>query len=433
MPPADPWAAAAASKSTAAKRPHVEGDCSGAGDSSGAEDWETKLAECVHAGIATALPSACSKMGEDVIQKVSGMLRPIHKKLDHYGFQIDGLGARMAAQENEIKQLRKEVADVRTLVAVEDSKPLATRGVQQRDPDMFDKTLVRISAQNLVSLEACKAVVAELLAEVCIDPGMVEYKGPDIGKNFRVVFTGEPNTAGRRASKFLGILRGDNGWRETACIAPPAVKNASSSTQIGVTRRSRERPPLTSLPRSCKGTSFPLNATSPNVMGPSRSTGRSWRSSTTPLMPLSGSQLHSRMAWTPKRLTNISRPTSPNGAFNGSRSMVDGCRLLFPGCLRGLSVATWNANGLLAKDSRVARRKAGDFKRLAHSFDILYLQKMHGDDDRVKRLVGDLRTTHFLEYSSVDVHGAGGIAILAKTSILEGASCLPHVKVPEKR
>jgi len=224
MPPADPWAAAAASKSTAAKRPHVEGDCSGAGDSSGAEDWETKLAECVHAGIATALPSACSKMGEDVIQKVPGMLRPIHKKLDHHGSQIDGLGARMVAQENEIKQLRKEVADVRTLVAVEDSEPLATRGVQQRDPDMFDKTLVRISAQNLVSLEACKAVVAELLAEVCIDPGMVEYKGPDIGKNFRVVFTGEPNTAGRRASKFLGILHGDNGWRETRVDRPTGGK-----------------------------------------------------------------------------------------------------------------------------------------------------------------------------------------------------------------
>jgi hypothetical protein len=57
---------------------------------------------------------------------------------------------------------------------------------------------------------------------------------------------------------------------------------------------------------------------------------------------------------------------------------------------------------------------------------------MHGDDDRVKRLVGDLRSTHFFEYSLMDVHGAGGIAILAKTSILEGASSLPHVKVLEK-
>lgn len=134
-PLADPWAAAAA-KSSAGKRPHVEND------SSGAEDWETKLAECVHAGIATALPCTCSKMGEDVIQKVSSMLRPIHKKLEAHDGQIGGLGARMVAQENEFEQLRKDVAEVRTLVGVADSKPLAARGVQHRDPDMVDKTLV---------------------------------------------------------------------------------------------------------------------------------------------------------------------------------------------------------------------------------------------------------------------------------------------------
>ena len=49
--------------------------------------------------------------------------------------------------------------------------------------------------------------------------------------------------------------------------------------------------------------------------------------------------------------------------------------------------------------------------------------------DRVKRLVNDLRGTHFFEYSLMDPKGAGGIAILAKTSILEGAICPPLVKV----
>jgi exonuclease III len=100
--------------------------------------------------------------------------------------------------------------------------------------------------------------------------------------------------------------------------------------------------------------------------------------------------------------------------------------------MRRISVATWNANGLLAKDSRVARRKAGYFKKLAHSHDILFLQEMHGDVDRVKRLVDDLRTTHFAEYSLMDQKGAGGIAILAKTSILEGAICPPSAKFSHK-
>lgn len=70
-------------------------------------------------------------------------------------------------------------------------------------------------------------MVAELLAEVSIDPRLVEYKGPEIGKHFRVVLTGEPGTAGRRVSKLLGILHGADGWRETYVDRPTGGTNTN--------------------------------------------------------------------------------------------------------------------------------------------------------------------------------------------------------------
>ena len=96
-PPVDPWAAAAATKSSAAKRPHVDGEdqvrsrsrerCAAAGvasDSRGGvataagvgvagDDFERMLAEAVNAGLQRARPA----ITVDVVGKVAEIVRPI--------------------------------------------------------------------------------------------------------------------------------------------------------------------------------------------------------------------------------------------------------------------------------------------------------------------------------------------------------------------
>ena len=113
------------------------------------------------------------------------------------------------------------MAEVRKLVAVSDSKPTCMRSPLQKNPDEFETTVVRLSAQNLVGLDALRAVVAGLLAAADFNGSVAEARSPEVRKAFRRCFSGDqPGTAGRRASQFIASLRTDAGWKEVKVVRP---------------------------------------------------------------------------------------------------------------------------------------------------------------------------------------------------------------------
>ena len=62
----------------------------------------------------------------------------------------------------------------------------------------------------------------ELADEVGIGADCFSVTGPEVGKNFRMSFSGTAGSAERRVAKFLSNLRDGNGWREIS-VQRPAV------------------------------------------------------------------------------------------------------------------------------------------------------------------------------------------------------------------
>ena len=93
--------------------------------------------------------------------------------------------------------MAKQLDGIKKLVASNDSKLTSVRSTLQQNPDEFDKTVVRISAANLVGLDALRAVITNLLAATDISGSVAKVRGPEVGKLFRLRFTNEqPGTAG---------------------------------------------------------------------------------------------------------------------------------------------------------------------------------------------------------------------------------------------
>ena len=238
--PGDPWAAAAASKSSAANRTGKDdkgevrsrsrersgaagaasdsrgGDATADGVRAGVDDFERMLAEAVDAGLQRARPA----ITVDVVGKVAEIVRPIRDECKANTASIKEHDARLEEVETRMGTMAKEMAEIKKLVAISDSKPTSVRTTPQKNADEFDKTVVRLSAHSLVGIDALRAVVADLLAAAEISASVAEVRGPDVGKQFRLCFNGESDTAGRRASKFLASLRTREGWKDVKVARP---------------------------------------------------------------------------------------------------------------------------------------------------------------------------------------------------------------------
>ena len=182
--PGDPWAAAAASKSSAANRTGKDdkgevrsrsrersgaagaasdsrgGDATADGVRAGVDDFERMLAEAVDAGLQRARPA----ITVDVVGKVAEIVRPIRDECKANTASIKEHDTRLEEVETRMGTMAKEMAEIKKLVAISDSKPTSVRTTPQKNADEFDKTVVRLSAHSLVGIDALRAVVADLLA-----------------------------------------------------------------------------------------------------------------------------------------------------------------------------------------------------------------------------------------------------------------------------
>ena len=189
----------------------------GADDGAGKDDdWEAKLDAAVAGAMSKFLPSLKQVVAEQV-GDCRKMLTTHEKKLDQHTAQLQGLGERQVGLANEQLDLRRQVEELREKLAFDTGSHLASSSSvsgrpSQRDPDAYDRTLIRIGAEQTVGLKAVEEKVCELAKRTKLAATDYKVEGQPEARNYRLRFTGQPDTAARRADKFIGSLRSDSGW-----------------------------------------------------------------------------------------------------------------------------------------------------------------------------------------------------------------------------
>ena len=84
--------------------------------------------------------------------------------------------------------------------------------------------------------------------------------------------------------------------------------------------------------------------------------------------------------------------------------------------LSAISLASWNARGFFALEPVAARRKLSYLRRLLKGNDVVMMQEAHGSMAQWNKLVGDLRLSHLVLYSSAGDFRQGGVAFFFKVS-----------------
>lgn len=229
--------------------------------------------------------------GDDTIARImAGMgallttnLAPIQKTQQEHGVRLDGAESRIEELEKQMAALRGCVEDTagRTdkvaesieanttkqqktegeLRAVQRELALAAEGAAPPilPPAGWDRPvcawIAKLSSPQLVSLEAAKDAVKELLADANVHEDEVEWvvegSTGDLSKKFKMLFKGEPRLAARRCSQALGAMRLPQGWRRMVAKTPegdgattPVYMEADKSDKTlqheRLTRRARD-------------------------------------------------------------------------------------------------------------------------------------------------------------------------------------------------
>lgn len=93
--------------------------------------------------------------------------------------------------------------------------------------------VVRVNSTHSVRQAEVEKLIKQLAEEAAMPPQCWDIRrtGPDPGQRFCVIFKGDAITAGRRASKLLATLRGDDGvWRR---FEIPAAAGGTSPIFLG--------------------------------------------------------------------------------------------------------------------------------------------------------------------------------------------------------
>ena len=186
------------------------------------DEWKAKLDAAVATAFGNFLPTLQGVVSTQIAE-VRSKVDSHGKQLDKHTRELQALSERQVDSANDQKELRAQVEAMRAKLAMEallhlssDTAPAAA----SRDPNQFDRTLVRVGSANMVGIDTVRAKVLELLAEAGLTAEDAHLEGPHVGKNFRLHFKDRPDTAARRAKQLLQSLKGPQGWKETAVERP---------------------------------------------------------------------------------------------------------------------------------------------------------------------------------------------------------------------
>jgi hypothetical protein len=265
-PPVGPWAAAAASKTqrgakdgsngidasspkpclkvgAGAKRPAL----GPAGGSASADDYVSGDVGALLADIRAEFSNGLASTQDNVLKVIEKHATGYNKRLDDANTKINFLGSENVQRKSESSNLRKdvdllqaEIGQLRQSLALEAAKPRSKSvGAPLRGPDDCDPTLVRLTAKNLVGLDAVQLAATALLERAGFSDGDATLKGPQVGRYFSLNFGGEESTAARRAKKTADCLRTNAGKWETISVCRPG-QQGNEQLQVGLDRSPNE-------------------------------------------------------------------------------------------------------------------------------------------------------------------------------------------------
>ena len=94
---------------------------------------------------------------------------------------------------------------------------------------------------------------------------------------------------------------------------------------------------------------------------------------------------------------------------------------------RNCKLVSWNGRTIVSSSPRFRGRKLAILWKLLYSYDIVYLQEMHGTPEQVDLLFNRLRDTHFFFYSLLE-RSAGGVGIFVRKASFHSSSP-PHMTI----
>ena len=265
-PPVDPWAAAAASKTqrgakdgsngsdasspkpclkvgAGAKRPAL----GPAGGGASSNDDVSGDVGALLADIRAEFSSGLASTQDNVLKVIEKHAIGYNKRLDDANTKLNFLGSENVQRKAESSTLRKdvdllqaEIGQLRQCLALDAAKPRSKSvGAPLRGPDDFDPTVVRLTAKNLVGLDAVQLTASALLERAGFSDGDAKLKGPRVGKYFPLNFGGEESTAARKAKQTADCLRTKEGVWETLSVCRPG-QQGNEQIRVGLDRSQNE-------------------------------------------------------------------------------------------------------------------------------------------------------------------------------------------------
>ena len=267
QPPVDPWAVAGAAKTQqgakdgsngidaspaksclkiggGAKRPAL----GPAGGGASSHDDDAGDVGALLADIRAEFSSGLASTQNNVLKVIEKHATGYNKRLDDANTKLNFLGSENVSRSSETSILRNdfdalkaEVGQLRQALALDAAKPRSKSvGAPMRGPDDFDPTLVRLTAKNLVGLDAVQLAANALLERAGFNDADATLKGPQVGRYFSLVFGGEESIATRKAKKTADLLRTKDGVWETLDVPRPG-QQGSEQLSVGLDRPQNER------------------------------------------------------------------------------------------------------------------------------------------------------------------------------------------------
>ena len=99
-----------------------------------------------------------------------------------------------------------------------------------------------------------------------------------------------------------------------------------------------------------------------------------------------------------------------------------------PKDLKQVKVATWNARGFFAVDSRMREKKLRYARRLVKKAHVLVILEAHGNEAQYESFKRDFARSHGIYYSLPSDQWAGGVLLMVDNDLLDKAEAAPTVE-----
>jgi len=186
-----------------------------------AEDFKSLLAEfqqSVNHEVKQTITSFESRMSNEFVSLVQKAEELNSRKFNHLNVEVADIKSRQKQSEDDMATMRAQVQEMQKVLSIAEKAVITQRDVDadewSRDPLLH---VLRIGASEEISRCKLHEVVNTWLTGCNLAEDDWSISGPDLGKQFQLVFKGDGVIGPRRAKRCNFSLRDENGkWRQLA-------------------------------------------------------------------------------------------------------------------------------------------------------------------------------------------------------------------------